>query len=124
MLPASESSRTQDKESVRLATTDDYDRFFAAADWNASSVNRRQALEESFFLGLRLNGGVDLNRLREEFGTDLNKYKAVTQDFLEQGVLVKSGTHLMLTRRGRLLSNEVFQRFIAGEDLVREIDSV
>ncbi len=55
-------------ESVRLATTDDYDRFFVAADFKASAVSPEQALEESFFLGLRLNRGVEMERVREEFG--------------------------------------------------------
>jgi len=31
---------------------------------------RAAAIEESFFLGLRLNRGVDLDRLREEVGPD------------------------------------------------------
>src|SRR5437763_8370353 len=62
MLPA----RNGEAESVRLATTDEYDRFFVAADFKASAVSREQALEESFFLGLRLNRGVDLRRGREE----------------------------------------------------------
>ena len=45
MLP----SRNGEAESVRLATTDDYDRFFVAADFKATAVNKEQALEESFF---------------------------------------------------------------------------
>src|SRR5712671_8153514 len=61
MLPAAQG------ESVRLATTDDYDRFFVAADFQTSAVSLEQALEESFFLGLRLNRGLDIGRLREEF---------------------------------------------------------
>ena len=63
MLP----SRNGEAESVRLATTDDYDRFFVSADFKASAVKREQALEESFFLGLRLNRGVDLGRLQRKF---------------------------------------------------------
>src|SRR5262249_18749084 len=45
-------------ESVRFATTDEYDRFLVAPEWKASKIHRAQALEESFFLGLRLNRGV------------------------------------------------------------------
>src|ERR1700756_941342 len=51
MLP----SHNGQAESVRLATTDDFDRFFVAADSKASAVSAEQALEESFFLGLRLS---------------------------------------------------------------------
>src|SRR6478752_5592630 len=70
MLP----SRNGEMESVRLATTDEYDRFFLNADLKASTVNHEQALEESFFLGLRLNRGVDFGRLHEAFGGAVEKF--------------------------------------------------
>jgi oxygen-independent coproporphyrinogen III oxidase len=108
MLPAANG----DAESVRLATTDDYDRFFVAADFKASPVSAEQALEESFFLGLRLNCGVDLGRLREEFGSESEKHGEAMTELVEQGLLVHSDGNLRLTNRGRLLSNEVFGKFI------------
>jgi oxygen-independent coproporphyrinogen-3 oxidase len=111
MLPAA----SGEAESIRLATTDDYDRYFVAADFKASAVNREQALEESFFLGLRLNSGVDMAKLGEEFGADLRKYDAVIEDLLQQGLLARSAENLRLTPRGRLLSNEVFEKFILSE---------
>jgi len=61
-------------ESLRLESTDDYDQYFVSAGWIASEVSREQALEESYFLGLRLNRGVDLRRLREEFGDICARY--------------------------------------------------
>ncbi|MGB9120195.1 MAG: radical SAM family heme chaperone HemW [Candidatus Angelobacter sp.] len=109
MLP----SRTQGIESMRLATSDDYDRFFVAADFKTSAVSAEQALEESYFLGLRLNRGVDLGNLREEFGKAADKFGATIDELLEDGLLIRSGENLRLTNRGRLLSNEVFGRFIA-----------
>ena len=110
-------SRGGDAESVRLATTDDYDRFFTAADFKASAVSAEQALEESFFLGLRLNSGVDLRRLREEFGGAADKFAATIDELVADGLLIRSGENLRLTNRGRLLSNEVFGRFIEEEKL-------
>jgi len=106
-----------DAESVRLATTDDYDRFFVAADFKASAVSAEQALEESFFLGLRLNRGVDLGRLPEEFGEAANKFGATIDELVADGLFLRTGENLRLTNRGRLLSNEVFGRFIAEERL-------
>ncbi|HEY1526543.1 MAG TPA: radical SAM family heme chaperone HemW [Candidatus Angelobacter sp.] len=106
MLPAAHG------ESVRLATTDDYDRFFVAADFKDSAVSPEQALEESFFLGLRLNRGVDMERLREEFGSQVNKYDAAITESVAEELLERSGSRVRLTPRGRLLSNEVFQKFI------------
>jgi oxygen-independent coproporphyrinogen-3 oxidase len=105
-------------ESVRLATTDDYDRFFVAADFKASPVDRQQALEESFFLGLRLNRGVDMARARDEFGSESEKYGETITELVEQGLLIRSGDNLRLTPRGRLLSNEVFMKFIGADQVV------
>jgi oxygen-independent coproporphyrinogen III oxidase len=111
MLP----SRNGEAESVRLATTDDYERFFVAADFKATSVIAKQALEESFFLGLRLNRGVDLGRLREEFGEVAAKFEEAIDELVEDRLLIHSGENLRLTNRGRLLSNEVFGKFIGVE---------
>lgn len=113
MLPALDNAGKA--ESVRLATTDDYDRFFVAADFKASSVSPEQALEESFFLGLRLKRGVDLGRLRDEFGQAANKFGAIIDELVADGLLIRTGENLRLTNRGRLLSNEVFGRFIGVE---------
>lgn len=111
MLPA----RNGETESVRLATTDDYDRFFVATDFKASAVSAEQALEESFFLGLRLNRGMDMGRLREEFGEAADKFDATIDELVADALLFRSGENLRLTNRGRLLSNEVFERFIGIE---------
>ncbi|HKV92236.1 MAG TPA: radical SAM family heme chaperone HemW [Candidatus Angelobacter sp.] len=110
MLP----SRNGESESVRLATTDDYDRFFALPEWRAIEVSREQALEESFFLGLRLNRGVDLRRLRNEFGPSVEGFSETINELMTQGLLQKSAEQIQLTSRGRLLSNDVFERFIAN----------
>ncbi len=110
MLPAA----SGEAESVRLATTDDYDRFFVVADFKASTVSLEQALEESFFLGVRLNRGVDLAGLREEFGSRVQDYEPAIHDLVADNLLESSTPRFLLTQRGRLLSNEVFQRFIAA----------
>jgi oxygen-independent coproporphyrinogen-3 oxidase len=99
---------------VRLATTDEYDRYFVAPEWSASSVGREQALEESFFLGLRLNRGVDLGKLREMFGDICRRYDAAIAELADEGLLQCSEGSLKLSSRGRLLSNDVFERFIAN----------
>ncbi|HEY1936512.1 MAG TPA: radical SAM family heme chaperone HemW [Candidatus Angelobacter sp.] len=117
MLPASESLRTRDNESVRLATTDDYDGFFVGANWIASSISEEQALEERFFLGLRLNCGVDLGQVRKEFGAAVEKYDGTIAELVSDGLVSRSDESLRLTPRGRLLSNEVFQRFLSVKPL-------
>jgi oxygen-independent coproporphyrinogen-3 oxidase len=111
MLP----SRNVEAESVRVATTDDYDRFFVGADFKASAVDAEQSLEESFFLGLRLNRGVNMGCVREEFGEAANKFGATIDELVADGLLIRAEENLRLTNRGRLLSNEVFGRFIGIE---------
>lgn len=112
MLPASELLRANGTESVRLATTDSLDEFFTSAQIKAVEVDRAEALEESFFLGLRLNRGVDLDSLHQQFGANLDAYTPVIEELAEEGLLLRTGNRIQLTARGRLLSNEVFERFI------------
>lgn len=114
MLPAGGRKRAEGINSVRFAATDDYDRYLAAPGWTVSSVPHEQALEESFFLGLRLNRGVDLGRLRAEFGEAVEQFAPAISTLVDEGLLVRSGDNISLTPRGRLLSNEVFARFIKG----------
>jgi oxygen-independent coproporphyrinogen-3 oxidase len=113
MLPAGEG--LQAIESIRLAATDNYDQFFAGADWRSSQVTREQALEESFFLGLRLNRGLQLQELRGKFGDSFNDSDDVIRHLIAEGLLTSSNGSIQLTSRGRLLSNEVFERFIGIE---------
>jgi len=76
-------------------------------------VDKQAALEESFFLGLRLNRGVSLGELRRRFGTDATEsYGPTIAELLDTGLLETSGDCVRLTARGRLLSNEVFARFL------------
>jgi oxygen-independent coproporphyrinogen III oxidase len=104
--------------SVRLATSDDYDQYFIGPEWKSDVVGKEQALEESFFLGLRLNRGVDLERLRKEFGEESRRYDDVIAELEAEGLLFRSENNLRLTPRGRLLSNEVFEKFIAEQKFI------
>jgi oxygen-independent coproporphyrinogen-3 oxidase len=75
------------------------------------SVTRN--LEETVFLGLRLNRGLDWDRVRQLYGTDqLAGCEATLKDMEEMGLLEWQGCVVRLTRRGMLLSNEVFQKFV------------
>ncbi len=62
--------------------------------------------EERFFLGLRLTSGV---RLKPE---DWQRFGEPIRRFVAAGLLEAGGETLKLTRRGVLLSNEVFQEFL------------
>jgi oxygen-independent coproporphyrinogen III oxidase len=86
------------------------------ASHNVTPVTAQSAIEESFFLGLRLNGGIDLDRLRREFGRDaIAAWESAIQQCIDNGLLEQLGDTLRLTPHGRLLSNEVFARFLIDE---------
>jgi oxygen-independent coproporphyrinogen-3 oxidase len=117
MLPAKTDDRAsgQGTENVRLATTDDYDGFFIAPKWQANAIGREQALEERFFLGLRLNSGVNIKELQKEFGSISDHHQAIIAELMKDDLLQQSENSIQLTPRGRLLSNEVFARFISDQ---------
>jgi len=73
--------------------------------WQPVSVER-DALEERFFVGLRLTRGIRPEpREWEYFGEPIRR-------FIEQGLLETEDGMLRLTSRGVMLSNEVFQEFL------------
>ena len=115
MLCLNSQLQTKEPGSVRFSTTDDYDRFLSASGLHGIVVTSEQALEESFFLGLRLNRGVDLVTLRKKFGVAALKFDARVSRLIALGLMAQSGDNLSLTPRGILLSNEVFESFIGEE---------
>ena len=101
-------------EAVRFSTPDSLDEYIAGKSLNRTPVSRQAALEETLFLGLRLTRGVDLKKVTREFGADaVSALAATIKEFEEIGLLERRDDVIRLTPRGRLLSNEVFERFIA-----------
>ena len=98
---------------VRFSTPDSLEEFTGGAPPNRTPVSSRGALEETFFLGLRLTRGVDLKAASARFGVDVEaEFGDVIRELESSRVVKRQGGVLRLTRAGRLLSNEVFQRFI------------
>jgi oxygen-independent coproporphyrinogen III oxidase len=103
-------------QAVRFATPDSLDAYMNRAPCTVTSVSAQAAIEESFFLGLRLNRGVDIQGLRLAPDPEMAAaWGAAIQQSVQEGLLEQQGTTLRLTARGRLLSNEVFARFLAEE---------
>jgi len=76
-------------------------------------IDREAAFEESMFLGLRLNEGVDLAALRKEFGGVLvASVIPGVAEARDAGLLLMEGERVWLTARGRMASNEVFSRLL------------
>ncbi len=74
-----------------------------------TELNEEEARSESIFLGLRLMHGLDLEDYRMRFGSDLrDRYRSDLDRFVEAGLIEIDEGLMRLTKRGALLSNEVF----------------
>ena len=103
-----------DVAAVRLATADVLEKYVAGAPLQRTEISQAASLEESFFLGLRLNRGVDLREIAATFGQQaVDNLSSAIAELTSDGLLQPDGDCLRLTPRGRLLSNEVFQSFLA-----------
>lgn len=98
-------------EVVRFSTADSLDAYLAKETLTRTAISEQAALEEEFFLGLRLNRGVDLRAISERYRIPPLVNSAVA-DLTAWGLLEREREIVRLTQRGRLLSNEVFERFI------------
>jgi oxygen-independent coproporphyrinogen-3 oxidase len=113
-------SAATNAEAVRFSTADVLEQYVEKAALRRTLVSRRTALEESFFLGLRLAGGINLRELSANFGAKaLEIFRGAVAESLADGLIEEHGDRVRLTPRGRLLSNEVFQRFLLADDVVR-----
>ena len=102
---------------VRMATTDNLDGFMGGAAGTVSRVTPQQAIEEAFFLGLRLNRGIEPAALRAGFGeAAVAPFLAVSEELIQDSFLERARGRIRLTPRGRLVSNEVFERFLLPVD--------
>lgn len=72
-----------------------------------------EAMAEYMYLGLRLSDGVNRHSFELEFGRSFESvYGAVMSDLVKFGLLNQNDAAITLTRRGMLISNQVFSRFI------------
>ena len=131
MLLAGDDLQAAGVDAVRFATPDSLEGYSAAANdanpiaaraeqllASRTRVDAQAALEESFFLGLRLNRGISLVALKAQFGdAAIGSCDAVIAELISDGLLEHGAGRLCLTSRGRLLSNEVFARFLHGETI-------
>jgi len=101
-------------EAVRFSAADVLEKYVAGSPMHRTAVSRADALEESFFLGLRLNRGVYLAGIAATFGQQaVDEISSIIAELVADGLLHSDADFIRLTPRGRLLSNEIFQRFLA-----------
>ncbi|MBI2288028.1 MAG: radical SAM family heme chaperone HemW, partial [Chloroflexi bacterium] len=104
----------------RLANTKSLDKYLAAFSHNLPPaldldevINPELELAETVILGLRLSQGIYLDDIRGRFSIDLlARYGRQVEEMVDADLLERTNRHIRLTPRGRLLSNEVFWRFL------------
>ena len=118
-------SANEQYDAVRFSTPDSIEQYVANAPLTRTEVSRQGALEETFFLGLRLNKGVDLKQVHQQFGEPaLQATSPIIAELEAAGLLGQQHDRIRLTPGGRLLSNEVFERFLGcGETGVSPVPS-
>jgi oxygen-independent coproporphyrinogen III oxidase len=102
---------------LRSTTSDDLGAFLDGAEVAETAwLSLARQHEEGWFLGLRLNAGVDAAALELEFGGELVSLAMEAVRRLAEASLVEvHGNAVCLTDLGRLLSNDVFQEFLGLE---------
>ena len=83
------------------------DRFERGESVRVSEGSMPDPAEEKFFVGLRLSEGVAPD------ASDWRRYGPALERFLSAGVMERHGGRVRLTPRGIMVSNEIFQEFIA-----------
>lgn len=76
-------------------------------------VDKKAAMEEFCFLGLRLVEGISAKNFSERFGADIfDIFGGVIEKNRRNGLLNVDGDKIFLTKRGMSLGNEVFADFL------------
>ena len=88
---------------------------------NVEPITPDVAAADALILGLRLIDGVDVAEFAQRFGVDVDaRYGETLAEFTSYGLLERSNGRLRLTRRGRLLSNELFERLLPDPSVAQE----
>ncbi|HKU68762.1 MAG TPA: radical SAM family heme chaperone HemW [Candidatus Baltobacteraceae bacterium] len=104
---------------VRSVHTRNLEEYVAAALEHRPIPGESEQLEgarragEAVMLALRTAQGVGLASFKERYGLDfLDFYASVVERYRSLGLLETDATHVRLTRRGRLLANDVCAAFV------------
>jgi oxygen-independent coproporphyrinogen III oxidase len=77
------------------------------------TLTLEEAVSESFFIGLRMLGGLDLARLEALYGSEpLSRHLAETARLEASGALLREGSRVRLAPGVVILANSVFSRFL------------
>jgi oxygen-independent coproporphyrinogen-3 oxidase len=100
---------------VRFANADELTRYGDQGVLAPVDIFRREAFEETIFLGLRMNEGLSLAQLRHQFSDELiAPTEDAARELIRDGFMMEHDGCWQLTLRGRLLSNDVFTNLLMG----------
>jgi oxygen-independent coproporphyrinogen-3 oxidase len=103
-----------DGSAVRFANADELDEYGAGVGDEITEVGERGSFEESVFLGLRLNEGLSVAYLHERFSSAwVRACEERVGCLAREGLMLVEDGRWKLTRRGRLVSSEVFGDLLA-----------
>lgn len=104
----------EDRYTLRSTTTSDLAAYLSAPEPpEITWLSPARQHEEAWFLGLRLNAGVNIAQLKKEFGPEpVAQAMKVAASLKEDDLVQLNGKTVRLTAQGQLLSNEVFQQFL------------
>ena len=78
-------------------------------------IGPAEAFEETIFLGLRRNTGLDIATLRNQSSHGLfPPVREAAEELIRDGLLTEHNGHWQLTLRGRMISNDVFATLLDG----------
>ena len=99
---------------LRSTSTDDLKEYLDGTPLPETAwLSPERRHEEAWFLGLRLNRGVSIAALRQEFGDEpVGRALETVARLADRGLVSADGETVRLTPQGRLLSNDVFQEFL------------
>ncbi len=77
-------------------------------------LTETERMEEEMFMGLRMREGVSKEIFEKKFGKPMHSvFNEQIEKLTREGLLMDTGTHIILTEQGFFLGNEVFQEFLA-----------
>ena len=70
-------------------------------------------MEEFIFMGLRMNKGINLDEFYKRFNIDFkHRYNDILGKLKNLNLIIEQNNNIILTQRGREISNTVFVEFI------------
>jgi oxygen-independent coproporphyrinogen III oxidase len=103
----------------RWSNTRNIHDYLEKVEGGHSPVSEREELDdedrqsEALFLGLRLRDGVDLQAHRRRFGVSVvDRYRDELERLRGAGLIEVSDENIVISRKGKVLANEVFAAFV------------